>query len=357
MLASRTVHATMDDRASAFAALLDRGLETHYRLAAVILGDPIEAEDAVHDAAVVAWRGFAGLRDRDRFEAWFGRILVNGCRDRLRARRRRPIIVAIPALGTTDAGLPMLSGPDAGIALATRDELERAFARLEPEQAIVVALRYYADLTVPQIAARLRHRRGHREIPPAPRAPTTANDGRAPRGDRAMTDDRFEQQLRGFLAAREPAAVSPVLRARLQSVTAESPVRSGGWIGWLGGAWRAAVGLAAVAAVAAVAVVLLAVLLRTDALTVREPGPVGRPSAIPGLATVPFVTAPAGLFTPETVADAERRLAAVFAATGVEATFLVQAATSTRRFRPRKAGQTDSIGTVTRTATSWRSSG
>ena len=70
-----------------------------------------------------------------------------------------------------------------------------------------------------------------------------------------MTDDRFEQQLRGFLAAREPAAVSPVLRARLQSVTAESPSRSGGWIGRLGGAWRATVGLAAVAAVA---VVLLA---------------------------------------------------------------------------------------------------
>ena len=87
-----------------------------------------------------------------------------------------------------------------------------------------------------------------------------------------MTDDQFEQQLRGFLAAREPAAVSPVLRARLQSVTAESPVRSGGWIGWLGGAWRATVGLAAVAAVA---VVLLAVLLRTDALTVRDPAPGG----------------------------------------------------------------------------------
>ena len=155
VLASRTVHATMDDRATAFAALLDRGLEAHYRLAAVILGDPVEAEDAVHDAAVVAWRGFAGLRERERFEAWFGRILVNGCRDRLRARRRRPIIVAIPALGATDAGLPLARERDAGVALANRDELERAFARLEPEQAVVVALRYYADLTVPQIATRL----------------------------------------------------------------------------------------------------------------------------------------------------------------------------------------------------------
>jgi hypothetical protein len=142
-----------------------------------------------------------------------------------------------------------------------------------------------------------------------------------------MTDDQFEQRLRGFLAAREPVAVSPVLRARLQSVTAESPVRSGGWIGWLGGTWRAAVGLAAVAAVA---VVLLAVLLRTDPLTVQDRSPVGRPSAIPGLATVPFVTAPDGLFTPATVADAERRLAAVFAATGVEATFQVRTETSTQ---------------------------
>ena len=153
MLASRTVQATMDDRATAFSALLDRGLEAHYRLAAVILGDPIEAEDAVHDAAVVAWRGFAGLHDRDRFEAWFGRILVNGCRDRLRVRRRRPVIGTIPDYGTIGGG--PRTADDAGAALANRDELERAFASLDPDHAIVVALRYYTDLTVPQIATRL----------------------------------------------------------------------------------------------------------------------------------------------------------------------------------------------------------
>ena len=152
MLASRTVHATMDDRATAFAALLDRGLETHYRLAAVILGDPVEAEDAVHDAAVVAWGGFAGLHDRDRFEAWFGRILVNGCRDRLRVRRRRPVVGTIPDYGTLGGG-PRTD--DAGTSLADRDELERAFVSLDPDHAIVVALRYYTDLTVPQIATRL----------------------------------------------------------------------------------------------------------------------------------------------------------------------------------------------------------
>jgi RNA polymerase sigma-70 factor, ECF subfamily len=153
VLASRLVQGTMDDRATAFAALLDRGLDTHYRLAAVILGDPIEAEDAVHDAAIVAWRGFAGLRDRDRFEAWFSRILVNGCRDRLRVRRRRPVVLAIPVLDETV--LPTMVGLDAAGAILTRDLLERAFLTLDPDHAIAIVLRYYADLTVREIAIRL----------------------------------------------------------------------------------------------------------------------------------------------------------------------------------------------------------
>lgn len=152
MLASRTVRATMDDRATAFSALLERGLDAHYRLASAILGDRIEAEDAVHDAALVAWRGFAGLRDRDRFDAWFGRILVNGCRDRLRTRRRRPVV---EPLGDADPRAGASAGEDRTATFARRDELERAVAALDPDHAVVVALRYYADLTVPQIAARL----------------------------------------------------------------------------------------------------------------------------------------------------------------------------------------------------------
>ncbi|HEY7700967.1 MAG TPA: sigma-70 family RNA polymerase sigma factor [Candidatus Limnocylindrales bacterium] len=156
MLASRTVPGTIDDRATAFAALLDRGLDSHYRLAAVILGDPVEAEDAVHDAAVVAWRGFAGLREPDRFEAWFARIVVNGCRDRLRARRRRPVVVPIPALDDdTRSRAAGLAAPEATSQLVTRDLLGRAFAALDPDHAVVVVLRYYVDLTVPEIADRL----------------------------------------------------------------------------------------------------------------------------------------------------------------------------------------------------------
>ena len=64
-------------RAAAFADLVDRrALDSAYRFATLMLGDRGDAEDATHDAAVMAWRHFGELRDPHRFEAWFGRILV-----------------------------------------------------------------------------------------------------------------------------------------------------------------------------------------------------------------------------------------------------------------------------------------
>jgi RNA polymerase sigma-70 factor (ECF subfamily) len=152
VLAQPIAAATPLDRAEAFDRLLDRGLDAHYRLASVILGDGSEAEDAVHDAAVAAWQRFDRLRDAASFDAWFGRILVNGCRDRLRARRRRPVITALPVFGDLDHGLIVADGAGP---VGDRDAIAKAFASLEPDQAIVVALRYYADLTVPEIARRV----------------------------------------------------------------------------------------------------------------------------------------------------------------------------------------------------------
>ncbi|MGH2466671.1 MAG: sigma factor, partial [Candidatus Limnocylindrales bacterium] len=43
----------------------------------------------VQDAAMQAWRDWRQLRDPDRFDAWFDRIVVNRCRD----RRRRAVRV------------------------------------------------------------------------------------------------------------------------------------------------------------------------------------------------------------------------------------------------------------------------
>jgi len=143
-MTERAAHATaVGDRRSAFEALADAELDGAYRLAGVILGDPWQAEDATHDAVVLAWLRYGSLREADRFGAWFQRILVNVCRDRLRERSRRPTA----ALGEIGSAI--------GDELAATDDrivLDRAFAELKPDHRVALSLRFYADLTIDQIA-------------------------------------------------------------------------------------------------------------------------------------------------------------------------------------------------------------
>ena len=131
------------DRRTAFVALAEAELDGAYRLAAVILGDPWQAEDATHDAVVQAWLRYGSLRDPARFGGWFQRILVNICRDRLRERRRRPT-----------AALVEVHAPAADAIGSVDDRLvlDAAFDRLSPDHRVVLALRYYGDRTVDQIA-------------------------------------------------------------------------------------------------------------------------------------------------------------------------------------------------------------
>jgi RNA polymerase sigma-70 factor (ECF subfamily) len=144
--------ARQSERAEAFRALADRHLDASYRLAQVILGHRAEAEDATHDAFVTAWRNWSTLRDPNLFEHWFDRILVNTCRNRLRRASRRP---------TADlSGEPGFEAVDAYGPMHDRGLLAPAMAELAPDQRVVVALRFFRDLSIEQIAARLGVRQG-----------------------------------------------------------------------------------------------------------------------------------------------------------------------------------------------------
>ena len=148
---SRTGVAVTDDAAS-FADLVTAQLDRSYRLATVILGSAMEAEDAVGDAALAAWRSRGRLREQDRFEAWFARIVVNCCRDRLRARRRQPVA---EMLALDSAAMSAGLGADFRDGVHQRDALSRAFETLEPDERIVLVLRFWQDLAVDDIAARI----------------------------------------------------------------------------------------------------------------------------------------------------------------------------------------------------------
>lgn len=140
------------DRAATFARLADRHLARSYRLASLILGSELEAEDAVQDAAVAAWEKFRSLREPDRFDAWFDRILVNGCRDRLRQRGRVRVL-------DLDAA-PERPTPDTTGGIAEREALRGALARLTADQRTIVVLRYYGDMSLENIAERTGERLG-----------------------------------------------------------------------------------------------------------------------------------------------------------------------------------------------------
>lgn len=135
-------------RASAFHRLTSQHLDASYRLARAIVHDPADAEDATQDALVRAWRKWPTLRDQNLFEHWFTRILVNTCRDHLRRRAARP---------TADAGhfagIPSRDDPLA--ATHEREAMGAAMAMLSPDHRVVVALRFYLDLQVDEIARRL----------------------------------------------------------------------------------------------------------------------------------------------------------------------------------------------------------
>src|SRR5512142_2027650 len=137
------------ERAAVFSSLLDRSVDRHLRLSTLILGNRADAEDALNDAALRAWQHFASLRDADRFDAWFSRILVNVCRDRLRDRHRPVALTAEP-----------VSRLDPYAASVERAALVECLGELTPEHRAVIALHYLEGLPVEEIAEQLGIRAG-----------------------------------------------------------------------------------------------------------------------------------------------------------------------------------------------------
>jgi RNA polymerase sigma-70 factor (ECF subfamily) len=129
----------------AFAVLVHQVSDTLYAVAYRILRDPGLAEDALQNALVLAWRRIPRLREPDRFEAWIHRILVHACYDE--SRRARHWTATVRLLPVDEP-----TTPDGSAAVTRRDELERAFRRLPPDQRAVFVLHHYLGLPLVEIA-------------------------------------------------------------------------------------------------------------------------------------------------------------------------------------------------------------
>jgi RNA polymerase sigma-70 factor (ECF subfamily) len=113
-------------------------------------GDRALAEDLLADAFERALRSRTGYdRRRGSRKTWLYAIALNCLRDHARREAAR-------ARALERAGAPDEEAPSGLGAVEQRDEVQRALAALSPEEREAIALRFGAELTVPEIAKLLK---------------------------------------------------------------------------------------------------------------------------------------------------------------------------------------------------------
>lgn len=131
-------------------AAFDRLVLEHHaamsRVAFVICGDNEAGRDAVQIAWSIAWRRLPTLRDHSQVRAWLVAIAANEARQSLRQQRRRPVV-------DISAELHSPVGDPADVIELV--DLQRALARLAPDDRQLLALRFVAGFDSTELARHL----------------------------------------------------------------------------------------------------------------------------------------------------------------------------------------------------------
>ncbi len=140
----------------AFRLLIEGHRTVLFGTAYLMAQDRGMAEDAVQEALISAWRGLPSFGFRGSLRAWLLRILVNEVKRPHRKARVQtvPLEEALAAPGNPG------ETEDAVLRNEERERLKAALETLPLDQRQAVVLRYYADLTVPEIGKALGCREG-----------------------------------------------------------------------------------------------------------------------------------------------------------------------------------------------------
>ncbi len=136
-----------DGEREAFRHLVERYQDVLFGTAVLMTGDRAQAEEHVQEAFLAAWRGIQGFQSERPVKPWLVRILVNTV---VSQRRRR--VVSTVSLEYESEAEDAARPADEIEAQHERLAIRQALAGLNPEQRQVVVLRFFAGLTVPQLA-------------------------------------------------------------------------------------------------------------------------------------------------------------------------------------------------------------
>jgi RNA polymerase sigma-70 factor (ECF subfamily) len=131
----------------AYAILVARYRGRLGRYAMHMLGSREDAEEALQDSFVRAYRSLARCEDPEKFGAWIFRILLNRCRTSgaRGARRRRTFV-------SDDVALLGASEEHPAERAAWREEISRAVRRLRPDQREAFLMKYVEELSYEEMA-------------------------------------------------------------------------------------------------------------------------------------------------------------------------------------------------------------
>jgi RNA polymerase sigma-70 factor, ECF subfamily len=135
------------------ATWLEEGYPQSVRTAYLILGNRLDAEDAVQEAFLRAWKFRNALAKESSFKPWLYRVVVNSCNSKLRQeiphrdRRSDEDLTARDLAGGVER-------------LDLSHDVASALRDLPDHLRVVVVLRYYADLSERDIALAIGRKPG-----------------------------------------------------------------------------------------------------------------------------------------------------------------------------------------------------
>ena len=128
---------------AAFAELVSAYDDDMARLSFVVCGDIEMAHDAVQSAWQIAWKKLGSVRGTDSVRAWLMSVAANEARRLMRRHRLRSLLEMRAAPEPRSGDLHWS---------AEHADLKEALERLMPRDRELLALRYVAGLTTPEIA-------------------------------------------------------------------------------------------------------------------------------------------------------------------------------------------------------------